>query len=179
MVSDRLKDLIFKKLYKDLSRVEIIHYKTYIWFIDREDKCWYFRYDESDGTLLWRYYFFMDFFTLFTMSSIEFVPIISSWVEQVINNKVTITRNKMTSFPYDIEDALNRKMVEDVLNHKVTKPDGVIALYNPIEEHHKVGLTLGPSLPQYEMVDEVLNHKVTKTVYSDYSLFGTVDEVLN
>jgi hypothetical protein len=53
--------------------------------------------------------------------------------------------------------------VEDVLNHKVTKPDGVIALYNPIEEHHKVGLTLGPSLPQYEMVDEVLNHKVTKT----------------
>jgi hypothetical protein len=200
MVSDRLKDLIFKKLYKDLSRVEIIHYKTYIWFIDREDKCWYFRYDKSDGTLLWRYYFFMDFFTLFTMSSIEFVPIISSWVEQVINNKVTITRNKMTSFPDDIEDALNCKMVEevinhkvsfdlgysistlceveDVLNHKVTKPDGVIALYNPIEEHHKVGLTLGPSLPQYEMVDEVLNHKVTKTDGA-IAWSGPIEEALN
>jgi hypothetical protein len=159
MVSDRLKDFIFKKLYKDLSRVEIIHYKTYIWFIDREDKYWYFRYDKSDGTLLWRYYFFMDFFTLFTMSSIEFVPVISSWVEEVINNKVTTTSlqsfpwiflveevinhkvtislNKMTSFPDDIENALNCKMVEEALNHKV-------------------GLTLGPSLPQYDMVNEVL-----------------------
>ena len=178
MVSDRLKDFIFKKLYKDLSRVEIIHYQTYIWFIDREDKCWYFRYDKSDGTLLWRYYFFMDFFTLFTMSSIEFVPIISSWVEEVLNCKVTITRNNMTSLPNDVENALNCKMVEEVINHKVTKTDGVIALYNPIEEHHKVGLTLGPSLPQYEMVDEVLNYKVTKTDGA-IAWNGPIEEALN
>jgi hypothetical protein len=106
----------------------------------------------------------------------------------------------MTSFPDDIEDALNCKMVEevinhkvsfdlgysistlceveDVLNHKVTKPDGVIALYNPIEEHHKVGLTLGPSLPQYEMVDEVLNHKVTKTDGA-IAWSGPIEEALN
>jgi hypothetical protein len=137
MVSDRLKDFIFKKLYKDLSRVEIIHYKTYIWFIDREDKYWYFRYDKTDGNLLWRYGFFSSFFTLFTMSPTEFVPIISSWVEEVLNHKVTISLNKMTSFPDDIENALNCKMVEEALNHKV-------------------GLTLGPSLPQYDMVNEVL-----------------------
>ena len=168
MISDRLKGIIFKKLYSDLSRVEIIHYETYIWFIDREDKSWYFRYDKSDGTLLWRYYFFIDFFTLFTMSSIEFVPVISSWVEQVINNKVTITRNKMTSFPDDIEDALNCKMVEEALNHKVTKTDGI-----------KVRLALGPSLPQYDMVNEVLNCKVTTTTIWFYYERYLVNEALN
>ena len=181
MVSDRLKDFIFKKLYKDLSRVEIIHYKTYIWFIDREDKCWYFRYDKSDGTLLWRYYFFMDFFTLFTMNSIEFVPVISSWVEEVINNKVTISLNKMTSFPDDIENALNCKMVEEVINHKVSFDLGYsISTLCEVEDvlNHKVGLTLGPSLPQYEMVDEVLNYKVTKTDGA-IAWSGPIEEALN
>ena len=91
MVSSRLKDIIFKKLYSDLSRVEIIHYKTYIWFIDREDKCWYFRYDKSDGTLLWKYGFFSNFFTLFTMCDSEFTHILSSWVEDVLNCKVNTT----------------------------------------------------------------------------------------
>jgi len=116
MISDRLKEIIFNKLYSDLSRVEIIHYETYIWFIDREDKSWYFRYDKSDGTLLWRYYFFIDFFTLFTMSSIEFVPVISSWVEQVINNKVTKTVQWVSN---------NVLWVEQVINNKVTKTDGI------------------------------------------------------
>jgi len=166
MVSDRLKDFIFKKLYKDLSRVEIIHYKTYIWFIDREDKCWYFRYDKSNGTLLWRYYFFMDFFTLFTMSSIEFVPIISSWVEQVINNKVTITRSNMSSLPNDIENALNCKMVEEVINHKVSFDLGYsISTLCEVEDvlNHKVTKTWTPSTGLTRMVEDVLNHKVTKT----------------
>ena len=133
MVSSRLKDIIFKKLYSDLSRVEIIHYKTYIWFIDREDKCWYFRYDKSDGTLLWKYSFFSNFFTLFTMCDSEFTPILSSWVEEVLNCKVNTTVSADVSVITLMEDVLNYRVntttikygrfpisVKEVLNCKVT-----------------------------------------------------------
>ena len=64
MVSDRLKDIIFKKLYKELSKVEIIPYKESVYFIDRDNKYWYFEY-EKDGKLWYRYDFFKNFFVLF------------------------------------------------------------------------------------------------------------------
>ena len=41
MISERLKKVIFDKLYNDLFNVEIIPYNN-IWFIDRDNKYWYF-----------------------------------------------------------------------------------------------------------------------------------------
>ena len=151
MVSSRLKDIIFKKLYSDLSRVEIIHYQTYIWFIDREDKCWYFRYDKSDGTLLWKYGFFSNFFTLFTMCDSEFTPILSSWVEEVLNCKVNTTQRGGTN---------KLGKVEEVLNCKVNTTD------------------IGTYSNSY-MVEEVLNCKVNTTVSADVSVITLMEEVLN
>jgi len=132
MISDRLKEIIFNKLYSDLSRVEIIHYKTFIWFIDREDKCWYFRYDKSNGQLLWKYGFFSNFFTIFTMDSDEFTPVLSSWVEEVLNHEVTTTHVGTTFLFLEVEEVLNCKVnttssgdgvpliwVKEVLNHNV------------------------------------------------------------
>ena len=60
-MTDRLKTIIFDKLYKDLSHVEIIPYKDFIWFIDRENKEWYFEYVKPDK-LWWRWGYFNDFF---------------------------------------------------------------------------------------------------------------------
>ena len=151
MVSSRLKDIIFKKLYSDLSRVEIIHYKTYIWFIDREDKCWYFRYDKSDGTLLWKYGFFSNFFALFTMCDSEFTPILSSWVEEVLNCKVNTTLEPFGYYEYE---------VEEVLNCKVNTTD------------------IGTFSNSY-MVEEVLNCKVNTTVSADVSVITLMEDVLN
>ena len=151
MVSSRLKDIIFKKLYSDLSRVEMIHYKTFVWFIDRENKCWYFRYDKSNGLLLWKYGFFSDFFTIFTMDSNEFTPIISSWVEEVLNCRITTT---------DIGTYSNSYMVEEVLNCKVTT-------------------TSMRSEKFHDLVEEVLNCKVTTTSSGDGVPLIWVEEVLN
>ena len=120
MVSSRLKDLIFKKLYKDLSHVEIIHFHDYIWFIDREEKFWYFRYCKSDGRLLWRYGFFTKFFVLFTMDDSEFTPVISSWVEEVLNYRVNTTETQIMKFSF---------MVEEVLNYKVDTTSGKSRTY--------------------------------------------------
>ena len=78
-MDDRLKQIIFKQLYRELGDCEMIPYKDSIWFIDREKEYWYFEFDKS-GTLWWRYHFFTSFFELFSMSSDEFTPILSSWV---------------------------------------------------------------------------------------------------
>ena len=112
MVSSRLKGIILNKLYSELSHLEIIEYKDEIWFIDREDRRWYFIFN-TNGTMWWKYGFFCNFFEFFSITERDkFGPILSSWVEEVLNCMVTTTNYK---------DMLLEKTVEDVLNHKVTK----------------------------------------------------------
>ena len=47
MVSERIKKIIFNKLYKDLGHVEIIDYNNDVWFIDRENKFWFLELKKS------------------------------------------------------------------------------------------------------------------------------------
>ena len=60
MVTEKLKQVVFKQLYDKLAKVEIIPYKDSIWLIDREKEHWYFEF-ETSGRLWWRYYFFNSF----------------------------------------------------------------------------------------------------------------------
>ena len=109
MVSERLKQLIFKQLYKELGKVEIIPYKNSIWFIDRENKYWFFEY--NDEYLWWRYNFFPSFFSVFSLEREDYEPILSSWVEEVLNHKVSTTWESRVP---------EIQLVEEVLNHKVS-----------------------------------------------------------
>ena len=95
IITDRLKQLIFKQLYKELGNVEIIPYKDSIWFIDRENSYWYFQLS-TQGCLYWRYSFFPSFFSVFSLEQSEFEPILSSWVEEVLNSKVSTTTGAYT-----------------------------------------------------------------------------------
>ena len=90
MVPDKLKKIIFRKLYDDLSHVEIISFRNSVWFIDREEKYWYFEL-QSDGTLWWRYQFFSDFFILFSLERDDYQSILAQWVEEVLNSRVNKT----------------------------------------------------------------------------------------
>ena len=149
-VTDRLKQLIFKHLYKELGNAEIIQYKDSIWFINREEKYWYFEFEKA-GTLYWRYSFFPSFFTIFSLERDDFEPILTSWVEEVLNHKVSTTEREIL-----------RQMngVEEVLNHKVST----------IESNENfVGV----------MVEEVLNHKVSRTDMDVFRNYNGVEEVLN
>jgi len=113
MVMDkRLKKIIFKKLYEDLSGVEMIQRDDSIWFIDRDKKFWYLEY-QNGGKLYWRYPFFGDFFNLFSMQMDEYEQIISDWVEEVLNSKVVT--------PISI-NRIGGCWVEEVLNSKVVTP---------------------------------------------------------
>ena len=150
MVSGRLEDIIYKKLCEDLSHVEIIECKGEIWFIDREEKFWYFIYNKSNGEMWWRYSFFTPFFSLFSLPSDDFTFILSSWVEEVLNCKVTTTNFLSIS---------SSSVVEEVLNHKVTTTQG---------KKHQFGYR----------VDEVLSYKINKTGGAFYNT-TCVEEVLN
>ena len=193
-VTDRLKQLIFKHLYKELGNCEIIPYNNSIWFINRDNKYWYFELDKS-GTLWWRYDFFNSFFQIFSMESGDFCPILSSWVEEVLNHKVSTTYSADGSHPSLVEEVLNHKVsttsphkpfglrrVEEVLNHKVSTTDSVVFYNNLVVEevlNHKVSTTVPSADFELRMVEGALNCKVSTTE----SYFGPftrgVEEVLN
>ena len=130
MVSDRLKDIIFKKLYKELSKVEIIPYKESVYFIDRDNKYWYFEY-EKDGKLWYRYDFFISFFVLFSLEWYEYEKVMGEWVEEVLNCRVTTISSLFNLYSNPVKEVLNCKVttisaareyvgkrVEEVLGHK-------------------------------------------------------------
>jgi hypothetical protein len=173
MVSARLKDFIFKKLYSELSHVEIIPLDKYIWFIDRDNKYWYFRYNKNTGELLWRHDFFTRFFSLFSMNNSVFTPIISSWVEDVLNHRV----NTITEWNFD-----RYKQVEEVLNCRVNTATCYLSPYNPEAEevlNHRVNTT-GNSLGVLtSLVDEVLNYRVKTTESHSRAKSIEMGEVLN
>ena len=150
MVSDRLKNIIFKKLYKELSKVEIIPYQNSVYFIDRNEKYWYFEY-EKNGKLWWRYDFFSNFFLLFSLEREEYEQVMSEWVEEVLNCKVSTTlRVFLPMFG----------LVEEVLNCKVST-------------------TFSTYIGGASAVEEVLNCKVSTTRRGYYCCCRTVEEVLN
>ena len=149
-VTDRLKQVVFKQLYKELGNAEIIQYKDSIWLINREEKYWYFEF-ENTGTLYWRYSFFPSFFTIFSLEREDFEPILASWVEEVLNHRVSTT---MEAGPVTLS------WVEEVLNHKVSTTSSCIA--QPLR-----------------MVEEVLNHKVLRTGGTELPMFEGVEEILN
>ena len=171
-VTDRLKQVVFKQLYKELGNVEIIPYKDSIWLIDREKEHWYFEFEKS-GRLWWRYYFFNSFFTIFSLEPKDFEPILSSWVEEVLNHKVPTTE-LCAEKKYD--------EVEEVLNHKVsttqtTNAEQVVLVEKAL--NHKVSTISFNTPPFPNMVEKVLNHKVSKTYCRPTIVPSEVKEVLN
>ena len=172
MVSDRLKNIIFKQLYKELSKVEIIPYQNNIYFIDRNEKYWYFEY-EKNGKLWWRYDFFSNFFLLFSLEREEYEQVMSEWVEEVLNCKVSTTGINKLLFFKTVEEVLNCKVSTTILNE--------ITFRNKVEEvlNCKVSTTRKTNQNPRPMVEEVLNCKVSTTCTDRYLFLVRVEEVLN
>ena len=169
-MNPRLKKIMFSKLNDDLSKVEIIVSENKsIWFIDRANKYWYFELEKS-GKLWWRYEFFTDFFIIFCLEVNEFQPILSEWVEGILNRGVSATGDlgmeriatvekifdsnvNMTRYLYTRSGHRLHSTVEGILNHGYRKGS--------------------------RKVDEVLNHKVVTTEYCGIIPSCDLEEVLN
>ena len=163
MIPDRLKKIIFRKLYNDLSHVEIIPFNNSIWFVDRDEKYWYFEL-QKDGTLWWRYQFFSEFFILFSLVRDEFQSILAEWVEEVLNSRVIKT------YKLDV-DSFTR--VDEVLNSRVLRTQ--VALHSTSVMAEGV-LNCGDSAPT---IGERLNHKVSQAKEGELKDESIVDTVLS
>jgi hypothetical protein len=152
-MNDKLKKIIFNKLYDDLKHVEIIPHNESIWFIDREKQYWYLEYKKS-GSLWWRWQFFSIFFPLFSIEYDEYQWIIAEWVEEVLNCRV-MTPNWRSS--------LDSIMVEEVLNCRVMTPEDKINYYNALVEEVLNCKVITPEhwlINRRTLVEKVLNCKV-------------------
>ena len=172
IITDKLKQLIFKRLYKELGNAEIIPYKDSIWFIDRENSYWYFQLS-AQGCLYWRYSFFPSFFSIFSLEQSEFEQILSSWVEEVLNSKVSTTT-------FYSEVAIS--WVEKVLNSRVSTTNSCTFTSDLLLEdilNHKVSETFEINAPQKRTVKKVLDSRVSTTGMTRSFTKDKVEEVLN
>jgi hypothetical protein len=172
MIPDRLKKIIFRKLYDDLSHVEIIPFNNSIWFVDRDEKYWYFEL-QKDGTLWWRYQFFYDFFILFSLVREEFQSILAEWVEDVLNSRVNGTIDTNLFRTECVEDVLNSR-VNTTLAMNFAFPPGVEDVLNS-----RVDTTPCVSGALQEKVDKVLNSRVLRTQVALHSTSVMAEGVLN
>ena len=194
MISEKLKSVIFDKLYQDLKHCEIIPYDGSIYIIARDNKFWYFEYDKG-GTLWWRYDFFNTFFELFSLTYKQFQPILGEWVEEVLNCKVLTTVKLTSGGLEEVEEILNCKVlttyrhhyqralqVEEILNCKVlTTMNMSFYSNNKVEEilNCKVLTTSRNRYPTEIEIEEVLNCKVLTTATRRYRRPSVLEEVLN
>ena len=194
MISEKLKSVIFDKLYQDLKHCEIIPYDGSIYIITRDNKFWYFEYDKG-GTLWWRYDFFNTFFELFSLTYNQFQSILGEWVEEVLNYKVLETKYNFNKSPILVEEILNYKVLttatrryrrpsvlEDVLNCKVLTTEGhLLPLRLRMEEvlNCKVLTTNSTRVLANMVVEEILNYKVLTTKPLQFRRPHRLEEVLN
>jgi hypothetical protein len=192
-MNQRLRKIIFKKLYEDLKNVEIIPYKDSIWFIDRENEYWYFEY-EKNGNLWWRWLFFNNYFEIFSLEQKEYESVISDWVEEVLNCRVYTTCNSEGCGNACVEEVLNCKVyatrsitcltkvsVEEVLNCKVHRTgwDGAEKSWRVEEALNYMVYTTASRGIDNSKVEEVLNCKVYATGELPSPRRIKVEEVLN
>jgi hypothetical protein len=183
-----LKKIVFRKLNQDLSKVEIILSENQsIWFIDRANKYWYFELEKS-GKLWWRYEFFTNFFPLFCLEIDEFQPLLSEWVEGILNRGVSSTRHPGANAYDQVEGILNSGVsatgdlgmeriatVEGILNHGYRKGS------RKVDEvlNHKVSITeYCGIIPNYDL-EEVLNREINELDGGELLDISTLEKVLN
>jgi hypothetical protein len=187
-VEEKLKRIIFRKLYEDLSHVQIIEHDESVWFIDTDEKYWYLEY-RKDGVLYWRHSFFNKFFELFSMEIEEFEPFIGKWCEEVLNCKIDncLFFEQQT---WEVKEVLDSKVVplarlhqvSEVIECKVFTPTmfengGVNVIENVL--NRKVDRMLPGDYMTDGEADQVLESKVIKTIGGEYNGNYKVEQVLN
>lgn len=183
MISNRIKNLIFEYLLKDLIKVEIIYYRDSVWFIDRDNRYWYFEYHKVDKHLWWRWSHFTTALTMFSMEAEKEQYLLGELVNMILTKK----QNLESKYPDKIFKTVGSVMnFEDndevVLKNEIKTTDGygwkpravVDEVLNNEIETTEMHLT-----PRQWKVDDVLNNEVKTTIPADWENGGGVDEVLN
>jgi hypothetical protein len=208
-LNPKIKKVIADYLLKDLMPVEIIYYKDSIWFIDREQRHWYFEYHKSDKHLWWRWSHFQSALKIFSLNGEEHQGIFGELVNMILNKKQNLetkypdkvfkTVGSILNFKEEVKEVLNlevkktlsggsrknieaHKVVEEALNHEVETTSGFQRmLQTEVEEALNQEVeTIQPMPVTNQMwVEKVLNNEVETTAFHPFNNYGAVEEVLN
>jgi hypothetical protein len=183
MFSDKLKKLIVEFLLKDLMRVEIIYYKDSIWFIDREQRYWYFEYHKEDKHLWWRWSHFQSALTMFSLNGEEHQYLFGELVNIILNKKQKLETKYPDKVFKTVGSILNfKEESKEVLNSKVNTT-GVRYFNGEWRVEEALNCEVETSSPHNDCggwaVEEVLNHNVETTAFHPFNNYGAVEEVLN
>ena len=160
-LNSKIKKVIADYLLKDLMSVEIIYYKDSIWFIDREQRYWYFEYHKEDKHLWWRWSHFQSALKIFSLNGEEHQGIFGELVNMILNKK----QNLETKYPDKVF-----KTVGSILNFK----EDVKEVLN-----NQVNTTYPGFIDGHCQVEEVLNNQVKTTNFFDFTKIIEMEEVLN
>ena len=160
-ISKKLKKLIFKYLLKDLYKVEIIYYRDSVWFIDRENRHWYFEYHKVDKHLWWRWSHFTTALTIFSMGAEQEQHLFGELVNMILTKKQKLE----AKYPNKVFKTVGSVMNFEDNDEVVTK--------------NEIKTTDGYGWKPKPVVDEVLNCEVKTTPIEHLTTLMEVDEVLN
>jgi len=182
-IHPKLKKLIAKYLLRDLHRVEIIYYRDSIWFIDRENRYWYFEYHKVDKHLWWRWTHFTQALKMFSMDGEKEQSIFGELVNMILTkkqkleskypNKIFKTVGSVINFKDEVGEELNFE-VEKTLSGGSKK---TMDAHKVLDQEIKT--TDGHGWKPRAVVDEVLNNEVKTTKRAVMDYIDEVDEVLN
>jgi hypothetical protein len=204
-MNDKIKKVISNYLVKDLYNVEIIYYRDSIWFIDRENRYWYFEYHKVDKHLWWRWSYFTQSLKIFSMDGEKEQSIFGELVNMILTkkqileakypNKIFKTVGSVMNFEDKVDKVLNSEVkttgemnaeqlweVDKVLNCEVKTTLQFENRYpGRVDEvlNYEVETTDGYGWKPKPVVDEVLNNEVNTTESFDLNSEPVVDEVLN
>ena len=182
-MNDKIKKVISNYLVKDLYNVEIIYYRDSIWFIDRENRYWYFEYHKVDKHLWWRWSHFTQSLKIFSMDGEKEQSIFGELVNMILTKKQILEAKYPNKIFKTVGSVMNfEDKVDKVLNSEV-KTTG----YRPIFEFQKVDEVLNCEVEtterkdkeRYQVVDKVLNCEVETTGEMNAEQLWEVDKVLN
>ena len=205
MISNRIKNLIFEFLLKDLTKVEIIYYRDSIWFIDRDNRYWYFEYHKVDKHLWWRWSHFTTALTMFSMEAEKEQYLLGELVNMILTkkqkleekypNKIFKTVGSVMNFEDKVDKVLNCEVettgemnaeqlweVDKVLNYEVEKTApmaSVVPSWVDKVLNYEVEKTLSGGARKTMDAHKVLDQEIKTTIASHSGVYRKVDEVLN
>ena len=160
-MNDKLKKVIFNYLLKDIQKVEIIYYRDSIWFIDRENRYWYFEYHKVDKHLWWRWSHFRQGLKIFSIDAEKEQSIFGELVNMILKKKQKLE----SKYPNKVLNTIGSVMNFEDKDEDVSK--------------NEIKTTNGYGWKPKPIVDEVLNCEVKTTELADIHCTPIVDEVLN
>jgi len=181
-MNDKLKKVIFNYLFKDIQKVEIIYYRDSIWFINRENRYWYFEYHKVDKHLWWRWSHFTQGLKIFSIDAEKEQSIFGELVNMILKKKQKLESKYPNKVLNTIGSVMNfEDKDEDVSKNEIKTTNGYGCKPKPVVDevlNCEVETTSNMKAQQLWEVEKVLNYDI-KTIEQDwYKSPQLIDDVL-